>query len=97
MALDAYRAERPVRKLRKLLKKMPALPGPDNIHDFRTNSRRVEATLQALSLDSGNNCRRILKELSRLRKRAGRVREMDVLTDYLLSVSPQYKEKEFSV
>jgi len=74
MALDVNRAEKPVRKLRKLLKKMPAMPGADDIHDFRTSSRRIEATLQALSLDSGHNCRRILKQISRLRKRAGVLR-----------------------
>jgi|SRR5712671_3994881 len=96
MALDADRAEKPVRKLRKLLKKMPATPGADDIHDFRTNSRRTEATPEALSLDSGNNCRRILKELSRLRKRPGKVRDMDVLTDYLLGVSHLEKEKAAS-
>ena len=97
MALDANRAEKPVRKLRKLLKKMPAMPGADDIHDFRTSSRRIEATLWALSLDSRHNCRRILKEISRLRKRAGNVRDMDVLTDYLLSVSCPQEEKKCSV
>src|SRR5438067_10398032 len=97
MALDANRAEKPLRKLRKLLKKMPAMPSADDIHDFRTNSRRIEASLQALSLDSGNNCRRILKQISRLRKRAGKVRDMDVLTDYLVDVSYHEKEKECSV
>jgi CHAD domain-containing protein len=58
---------------------------------------RIEATLQSLSLDSGKSCRRILKELSRLRKRAGKVRDMDVLTDYLLGASHHEKEKECSV
>src|SRR5438105_694491 len=61
MAVDANRAVKPNRKLRKLLKKMPAVPTADEIHDFRTSSRRIEATLQAFSLDSKNNCRRILK------------------------------------
>src|SRR5436309_1686975 len=93
MALDVNRAEKPVRKLRKLLKKMPAMPGADDIHDFRTSSRRIEATLQALSLDSGHNCRRILKQISRLRKRAGKVRDMDVLTDYLSSLPRHEKER----
>ena len=97
MALDVNRAEKPVRKLRKLLKKMPAMPGADDIHDFRTSSRRIEATLQALSLDSGHNCRRILKQISRLRKRAGKVRDMDVPTDYLSSLPRHEKEKEYSV
>jgi len=93
MAVDANRAVKPNRKLRKLLKKMPAVPTADEIHDFRTSSRRIEATLQAFSLDSKNNCRRILKEISRLRKCACKVRDMDVLTDYLSTVSPDEKEK----
>src|SRR5258707_2708175 len=97
MALDANRAEKPVRKLRKLLKKMPSVPGADEVHDFRTSSRRIEATLQSLSLNSGNKCRRTLKELSRLRKRAGKVRDMDVLIDSLLGLSHLEKEKECSV
>ena len=56
MALDLNRTEKPLRKLRKLLKKMPTERGADDIHDFRTSSRRIEATLQALSptvLESG--------------------------------------------
>jgi CHAD domain-containing protein len=96
MALDVDRAEKPVRKLRKLLKKMPATPGADDIHDFRTSSRRIEAMLQAFSMDSGNNCRRILKRISRLRKRAGKVRDMDVLTDYLAGVSCHKEETKCS-
>ena len=94
MPLDVKRAAKPVRKLRKLLKKMPAVPNADDIHRFRTSSRRIEATIHALSLDSGHNGRRVLKQISKLRKRAGKVRDMDVLTDYLSSVSPEKEEKE---
>ena len=97
MALDATRAEKPVRKLHKLLKKMPAVPSAEDIHDFRTNSRRIEATLQALSLDLRTHCRQILKQISRLRKRAGKIRDMDVLTDFLLSVPSPDEEKECRV
>ncbi len=82
MALDLNRAEKPVRKLRKLLKKMSNPPTPEEVHDFRTNSRRVDATLKAFSLDSEPSSRRLLKRLARLRKRAGKVRDMDVLTDF---------------
>lgn len=92
MALDAKRAAKPIRKLRKLLKKMPAVPSADDIHDFRTSSRRIEATIHSLSLDSGQNGRRVRKQISKLRKRAGKVRDMDVLTDYLLSISPHTGE-----
>lgn len=80
MPLNANQTEKPLRKIRKLLKKMPAVPTPEDVHDFRTNSRRIEALLAAFSLDSKKNEQRILKRLSRLRKGAGRVRDMDVLT-----------------
>lgn len=92
MALDAERAAKPIRKLRKLLKKMPAVPTADDIHDFRTSSRRIEATIQSLSLDSGQNGRRVWKQISKLRKRAGKVRDMDVLTDYLSNFSHHREE-----
>jgi CHAD domain-containing protein len=92
MALDAERAAKPIRKLRKLLKKMPAVPSADDIHDFRTSSRRIEATIHSLSLDSGQNGRRVWKQISELRKRAGKVRDMDVLTDYLSNLSRHREE-----
>ena len=94
MALDAERAAKPIRKLRKLLKKMPEVPSADDIHDFRASSRRIEATIHSLSLDSGQNGKRVWKQIAKLRKRAGKVRDMDVLTDYLSGVSCHKEEKE---
>ena len=94
MALDPERAAKPVRKLRKLLKKMPAVPNADDIHSVQTSSRRIEATIHALSLDLRRSNRQVLKQISKLRKRAGRVRDMDVLTNYLSRVSPDKQERE---
>jgi CHAD domain-containing protein len=80
MALDAREVEKPVRKLRKLLKKRPKQPTPEQVHDLRTDSRRIEATLNAFGIASGSKGKRLLKDLSRLRKACGKVRDMDVLT-----------------
>src|SRR5258707_5072095 len=80
MPLDPQRIQKSVRKLRKLLNKAPKRPTPDQVHDLRTHTRRFEATAQALRLDSKRNERRVLRALARLRKRAGKVRDMDVLT-----------------
>ena len=77
--------------------KMPAMPTADDIRDFRANSRRIEAIIQSLSLDSGQNGKRVWKEVSKLRKRAGKVRDMDVLTDYLSSVSRHREEAGYHV
>ena len=50
---------------------------PGNVHHFRTNSRRVEAVIETLAPDSRNK-NKALKLLAKLRKRAGKVRDIDV-------------------
>lgn len=97
MALDFDRIQRPVRKLSKLLKKMPARPCPEDVHQFRTQSRQLEANLKAFGLDSARAGGRILKPLARLRKRAGKVRDMDVLTRYASGLPHQTGEQDCSV
>lgn len=97
MSLDFKQVQKPGRKLRKLLKKMPAQPSPEQIHDFRTNSRQMEATLQAFGLDSARKGRRVLKPLSRMRKRAGNIRDMDVLTSYAANLRPEDGERDCTV
>jgi CHAD domain-containing protein len=82
MSLNIGRIKKNLRKLRKLLKKAPKRPSPDEIHDLRTQIRRFEATLEAFDLKSKRNDRRLLRWLRRIRKRAGKIRDMDVLTDY---------------
>jgi CHAD domain-containing protein len=86
MALDPREVQKPLSKLRKLLKKMPKQPTPDQVHDLRTNSRRI-ATVKALQLDRKRKGKRVLKTLTPLRKRAGRVRDMDVLTGFAAGLS----------
>jgi CHAD domain-containing protein len=92
MPLDSAQIQKSVRKLRKLLKRAPKRPTPDQVHDFRTHTRRFEATLEALALDSKRNERRLLRDLARLRKRAGKVRDMDVLTGHTSSLHVDKEE-----
>ena len=49
----------------------------DNVHKFRTNSRRIEALVSELAPENGNQ-KKLLKLLSKLRKKAGKVRDLDV-------------------
>jgi CHAD domain-containing protein len=95
MALDGDQLDKPIRNLRKVLKKMPDDPAPKQVHDLRTNSRRIEAMLQAR--DPNQNERKILKRVSRLRKSAGKVRDMDVLTAYAAELTPPETEVDCSV
>jgi CHAD domain-containing protein len=97
MAIDFKRVHKPVRKLRKLLRKMSAQPTPDQVHDFRTNSRQMEATLKAFRVDDSRLGRQVLKPVSRLRKRAGRVRDMDVLTAYATHLHTEDGEQNCAV
>jgi CHAD domain-containing protein len=50
---------------------------PENIHHFRTNSRRVEALIDTLAPETKNK-KKALKLIAKLRKRAGKVRDIDV-------------------
>ena len=86
MALDPNRVDKPVKKLRRIVKGIRKQPLPEQVHDLRTNTRRLEATVTALSLDSSSKVRKLLNHLSRIRQRAGKVRDMDVLTAYAASV-----------
>ena len=56
MALDRKQLVKPEKKLRKLLKNLSAQPTPDEVHDLRANTRKVEALVKALQVDSRSGC-----------------------------------------
>jgi CHAD domain-containing protein len=87
MPLDPDKLEQPLDKLRKSLNKLPKQPSADQVHDIRTRTRRVEATLHALHLDRKRKGRRTLKAVAPVRKRAGKVRDMDVLMAFASTLS----------
>jgi len=87
MALDKKKLEKPLLKLRKLLRKASKVPTPDEVHDVRTNTRRVEAAVEALQLGQRRKGRRLLRVTTPIRKRAGDVRDMDVLTGFSVTLS----------
>lgn len=86
MALDSGRIQNNIRKLRKIFKSPAKLKAPKRVHDLRTRTRRVEALLPAIDLDSSRNAKRLLRDLRPIRKRAGKLRDMDVLTAHLLEL-----------
>jgi CHAD domain-containing protein len=55
---------------------------PEDVHHFRTNSRRVEALITELLPETGNK-KKLLKLLAKLSKRAGKVRDLDVQLVFL--------------
>jgi CHAD domain-containing protein len=93
MALDRSRLLKPVKKLKKLVKKMGGQPPPEAVHDLRTNTRRFEAMAKALALETQGIGKSMLKGLGRVRKRAGKVRDMDVLTSFASTVHVDGEEE----
>jgi CHAD domain-containing protein len=83
MAFDLDRVHKDIRKLRRFLKHAPKHATPKKVHSLRTCIRRFEAAMQALALDSNTNEQRLLRKLAKLRKRAGKVRDLDVMTGYV--------------
>jgi CHAD domain-containing protein len=82
MSLDFKELVKPIRKVRKALKRAPRQPSPEQVHDIRTQSRRLEASLAAIKLDQQKLGRRVLETTTPIRKKAGKVRDMDVLTGF---------------
>jgi CHAD domain-containing protein len=93
MAIDSKRLLRPVKKVRKLVGKMDRQREPEKVHDLRTGTRRIEAALEALAPNGEGFSKAVMKDLRRCRKRAGKVRDMDVLTNYASTLHPVGEEK----
>lgn len=79
MPLDSKKLDKPFLKLRKLVTKMSKTASQDEVHEVRTNTRKIEAILEALKLDRKRKGRRVLRAVTPIRKKAGDVRDMDVL------------------
>jgi len=78
MPVDEKRSRLAFQKLNRQLSKLSRKPAPVTVHRFRTSGRRVEALLYALVPHPTRNDRKLLELLARLRKKAGRVRDLDV-------------------
>jgi CHAD domain-containing protein len=78
MPIDIKRTRLVFQRLARELTKLAKNPAPESVHKFRTNSRRVEALLSDVAPKLNRSDRKLIKLLSRLRKKAGRVRDLDV-------------------
>src|SRR5580692_6046008 len=78
MAIDPKRVRAVFQKLERDLIKLFSKPQPDSVHRFRTGTRRLQILLDELSPKLGRSEKKLLKLLGRVRKRAGKVRDLDV-------------------
>jgi len=89
MAIDRDRATKHFDKLRKSLRNLPKHPSPKQVHSLRTSIRRAEAILDVLIVgkNSDKNCLR--NAIKPVRKKAGHVRDMDVLIAFTAKLSKE--------
>ena len=86
MPLDPQYRHRTFERFDRQLVKLAEKPVAQSVHRFRTYGRRIEALLDSALLEPKWNDRKLLKVLSRLRKKAGRVRDLDVEISALRSL-----------
>lgn len=78
MAAIANRGKLILRKIDRNLARLASDPNPEAVHDFRTTSRRLETLLEQMLPAGDRKHKKLLKLLNRIRRRAGRVRDIDV-------------------
>jgi CHAD domain-containing protein len=86
MSIDAKRSRGVFQKLDRDLQKLRSKPEATSVHRFRTGTRRLQILLGDLSPKLGRNEKNLLKQLAKLRKRAGRLRDIDVQLGALRSL-----------
>ena len=78
MSIAPKRCRAVFEKLEEDLVKLSSKPRVESVHRFRTGTRRLQILLNELSPKLGRSEKKLLKLLGRIRKRAGKVRDLDV-------------------
>ena len=79
MPIDSERTELLFQRVQRLLKRLPGHSArPEDIHALRTTIRRLETALDVLLPEPDRDARKLVKQMAKLRRRAGGVRDLDV-------------------
>jgi CHAD domain-containing protein len=78
MSITPERCRLVFQKLERDLDRLCAQPEAKRVHRFRTGVRRLQTLLEELCPARDRNQKRLLKLLTRIRKKAGKVRDLDV-------------------
>jgi len=78
MSIAPKRSRVVFQKLEQDLVKLSSKPRAESVHRFRTGTRRLQILLGELSPKLDRSQKKLLKLLGRIRKRAGKVRDLDV-------------------
>jgi len=86
MAIAFERGKLIFRKAERDLHRLSQGHEPEVVHSFRTTTRRLQILLEQLISDHNRSQKKLLKMLNRIRKRAGRVRDLDAQLTALRSL-----------
>lgn len=86
MPLDPQRAIKPLRKAHQALGHPARSLTPEGVHALRTQCYRIKSILRAFALEEERDGARLLRAIEPVRKRAGKVRDADVLTGLAASL-----------
>jgi CHAD domain-containing protein len=78
MAISSQRVKLIFRKTDRDLARLSASQQPNRVHGFRTTARRLQTLLEEIMPERDRNQKKLLKVLDRLRRRAGKIRDIDV-------------------
>lgn len=86
MPIDSKRSRAVFQKLERDLLDLSPKPRANSVHRFRTGTRRLQILLGELSPKFDRSEKKLLKLLGRIRKRAGKVRDLDMQSAALRSL-----------
>src|SRR3974390_81856 len=86
MSIAFDRGKLVFQKTERALLKLTADQEPESVHNFRTSTRRLQTLLEQLLPETDRNQKKLLKTLDRIRKRAGKLRDLDVQLSALRSL-----------
>src|SRR6201993_2988538 len=86
MAISPERGKSIFRKTEKELLRLSSGHRAEAVHGFRTAARRLQTLLEQLVADHNRKHKKLLKMLNRIRKSAGKVRDIDVQLEALRSL-----------
>lgn len=86
MPIAADRVKFVFRKAERDLLKLASHTQPESVHSFRTTTRRLQTLLVELMPERTRNQKTLLKMVDEIRRRAGKVRDLDVQISALRSL-----------
>ncbi len=78
MVMAPERSKFIFQKTERELVRLAAGQEPESVHGFRTTARRLQTLVEQICPSKDRNQKKLVKMLGRIRKRAGKVRDLDV-------------------